>query len=56
MENREMTLVRLIGAPRDLVFKAWTDPGLLAKWWGPRKFTNPVCEFDPKEGGAIRII
>jgi uncharacterized protein YndB with AHSA1/START domain len=56
MENkRELTLTRLYGAPRELVFKAWTDKNLLEKWWGPRLFTNPVCEVDAKDGGSLRI-
>jgi|GEM_PF-17336 len=51
----ETVLTRTFHAPRALVFQAWTDPKHLAKWWGPRGFTNPVCEFDPRPGGAIRI-
>ena len=38
-----------------LVFKAWTDPEHLARWWGPHGFTNPVCEVDVRPGGGIRI-
>jgi uncharacterized protein YndB with AHSA1/START domain len=52
---RELTLTRLIDAPRALVFQAWTDPQHLAQWWGPQGFTNPVCEVDLRPGGAIRI-
>jgi uncharacterized protein YndB with AHSA1/START domain len=37
------------------VFRAWTDTKQLAEWWGPKGFTNPVCEVDPRVGGAIRI-
>lgn len=37
------------------VFEAWTDPVLMAQWWGPKDFTNPVCEFEPRHGGGIRI-
>ena len=42
-------------APRDLVFKVWTDPEHLAQGWGPHRFTNPRCEFDARPGGAILI-
>jgi len=52
---KELTLTRILNAPRELVFKAWTDAELLAGWWGPRGFTNPVCEVDLRPGGAIRI-
>ena len=58
MENqipRELTLTRIFNAPREIVFKAWTDPRLLAQWWGPHGFTNPVCEVDARPGGAIYI-
>jgi uncharacterized protein YndB with AHSA1/START domain len=54
--TREFTLTRIFDAPRETVFRAWTDPKQLAKWWGPKGFTNPVCEFDARPGGAIRIV
>jgi uncharacterized protein YndB with AHSA1/START domain len=50
-----LTLVRVYGASREQVFRALTDCALLAQWWGPRRFTNPVCELDPRPGGAIRV-
>jgi uncharacterized protein YndB with AHSA1/START domain len=49
------SFTRFIDAPRERVFKAWTDPKDLAHWWGPKGFTNPVCEVDARPGGAIRI-
>lgn len=56
-ESSEPALVitRTFDAPSDLVFKAWTDPKQLAQWWGPSGFTNPVCDLDPRPGGAIRV-
>jgi uncharacterized protein YndB with AHSA1/START domain len=51
----DVTIIRLFNAPPDLVFKAWTDAELVAKWWGPHGFTNPRCEVDARPGGAIRI-
>jgi uncharacterized protein YndB with AHSA1/START domain len=54
--GREVTITRIIDAPRDLVFKAWTDATHLAQWWGPKGFTNPVCEIDARPGGAMRIV
>ena len=50
-----LTLERELDAPRRLVFEAWTDPKHLARWWGPHRFTNPVCEAEARPGGAIRI-
>ena len=54
-EEQELVLTRVFDAPRELVFKAWTDPKCVAQWWRPRGFTNPVCELDVRPGGAIRI-
>lgn len=51
----ELTITRVLNAPRALVFRVWTDPHHLALWWGPKGFTNPVCEIDLRPGGAIRI-
>ncbi|HET7710403.1 MAG TPA: SRPBCC domain-containing protein [Thermoanaerobaculia bacterium] len=51
----ELVLEREFDAPRQLVFKAWTDPAHLARWWGPSGFTNPRCELDVRPGGSIRI-
>ena len=51
----EVTLTRIFDAPRDLVWKAWTDPAMLARWWGPHGFTNPRCEADVRAGGKILI-
>jgi uncharacterized protein YndB with AHSA1/START domain len=53
--TRELTLTRVFDAPRDLVFRMWTEPKHMAQWWGPKGFTNPVCELDLRPGGAIRI-
>jgi uncharacterized protein YndB with AHSA1/START domain len=53
--SKELTVTRIFDAPRELVWKAWTDPKLLARWWGPKLFTNPVCELDLRPGGAILI-
>lgn len=53
---QELTLTREYDAPRDLVFKAWTDKELVSKWWGPDGFTAPVVELDVRPGGAIDIV
>jgi uncharacterized protein YndB with AHSA1/START domain len=50
-----VSFTRHLAAPRALVFKLWTDPKHLAKWWGPKGFTNPVCEFEARAGGRIYI-
>ena len=53
---QELTLMRTFDAPRELVFKAWTDPSVLAKWWGPNGFTTPICQVDPRPGGKLYIV
>lgn len=49
-------LTHVFDAPRVLVWKAWTDPKMMAQWFGPRGFTNPVCELDVRVGGSLRIV
>lgn len=54
--KKELTITRVFDAPRDLVWKAWTDQKLIEKWWGPRGVTNPTCEWDARLGGQIYIV
>ncbi len=54
--EREIEITRVFDAPRALVFKAWIDPKHMMAWWGPKGFTNPVCEVDARVGGAWRIV
>src|ERR1700722_9157906 len=54
--ERELVIDRVFDAPPEIVFKVWTEPAHLARWWGPKGFTNPVCEVDPRVGGAWRIV
>jgi uncharacterized protein YndB with AHSA1/START domain len=53
--THDLVLTRVLDAPRSLVYKAWTDPKHLARWWGPHGFTNPVCEVDLRPGGVLLI-
>jgi uncharacterized protein YndB with AHSA1/START domain len=55
MPVKELTLVRVFDAPREKVFRAWTDEKQLAQWWGPKDFTNPVCKLDARPGGKIYV-
>jgi uncharacterized protein YndB with AHSA1/START domain len=54
--ERTVTITRVFDAPRDLVWKAWTDPKMIAQWFGPREFTSTVPEFDLRVGGAFRTV
>jgi uncharacterized protein YndB with AHSA1/START domain len=51
----DLVITRVFDAPRELVFKTWTETKHMAQWWGPNGFTNPVCELDLRPGGLIRI-
>jgi len=50
--NCTILSVRIIDAPRHLVFKAWEDPEILKTWWGPKDFTNTFYTFDFVPGGT----
>jgi uncharacterized protein YndB with AHSA1/START domain len=47
----KIMLTRTFDAPRKLVWKAWTKPEQLMRWWGPEGFTSPVCKVDLRMGG-----
>jgi uncharacterized protein YndB with AHSA1/START domain len=53
--EQQLTITRILDAPRELVFQAWTDPKRVAQWWGPKGFTAPVCELDVRPDGSILI-
>jgi uncharacterized protein YndB with AHSA1/START domain len=54
--DRELVLTRLIDAPRAAVFRAWTDPDLLKRWFAPHPYTTPVAELDVRPGGASLVV
>lgn len=54
--QHELSLTRLIDAPRKKVFRAWTEPDLLAQWWGPNGMTTPLCEMQLWVGGLFRTV
>jgi uncharacterized protein YndB with AHSA1/START domain len=54
--DREIVSTRVFDYPRELVFQAWTDPVHLARWWGPKGFTNTFHEFDLRRGGVWRFV
>ena len=55
-QRKELTLERTFDAPRELVFKAWTDPALVAEWWGPHGFTSTAKTWDVTPGGQIDLV
>jgi uncharacterized protein YndB with AHSA1/START domain len=55
IEERTLVLTRVFDAPRALVFKAWTQPEHLARWWGPRGYTLLSYKVDLRTGGEYRF-
>ena len=55
IETERMVVTRIFDAPRELVWKAWTDPKYVMQWWGPKGFTSPVCQMDFRVGGKYLI-
>jgi uncharacterized protein YndB with AHSA1/START domain len=54
--QRVLVITRVFDAPRDLVFKAWSEPERLVQWFGPKGFTSTVVgSMDPRRGGAYRF-
>ncbi len=51
-----LDISREFEAPRDLVFRAYTDPELLIQWLGPRKYTMTIDKYEPRDGGQWRYI
>ena len=53
--NREISITRILSAPIDLVWEAWTNPEYIAHWWGPSGFTNTIHKMDVTAGGEWRL-
>jgi len=51
LQDRELVISRIFDAPKELVFKVWTEPEHIKNWWGPGPFTAPRCEVDLRPGG-----
>lgn len=54
--ERSLTIQRTFDAPRERVWEAWTEPELVAEWWGPDGFTNTIHEMDVRPGGVWRFV
>ncbi len=54
-DERTLVITRIFDAPRELVFKAWTEPEHMAHWFGPRGFTSKVLRNELRPGGGYRI-
>jgi uncharacterized protein YndB with AHSA1/START domain len=56
MSSDEVRITRIIDAPPEEVFQAWTDPEQLRRWWGPGEFTCPEADVDLRPGGSYRLV
>lgn len=54
--SQTITSTVILDAPRELVFKAYTDPKLFAQWWGPSRYQNRIEKFDSRPGGSWRVV
>jgi uncharacterized protein YndB with AHSA1/START domain len=51
----QLRIRRTYDAPREMMFRLWTEPEHIKRWWAPRDFTVPHAEFDARPGGKLRI-
>jgi len=51
-KETELFITRIFDAARELVWKAWTEPERVKRWWGPQGFTAPFCRIDLRVGGT----
>lgn len=55
-EPTDLKLEKMLNAPRDLVWKAWTDPAHIKRWWAPRPYQTPEVEIELRAGGKLRTV
>jgi uncharacterized protein YndB with AHSA1/START domain len=55
-KDRELIITRVLNAPRELVWKVWTEPDHIKNWWGPTGFTNTIFKMEVKPGGEWDFI
>ena len=54
--DRELVLARIIDAPRESVYRCWTEPKLLTQWFAPKPWTTPRAEMDVRAGGTSLVV
>ena len=55
VKKRDLVITLSFAAPLEMVWKAWSDPALIMRWWGPDGFSCPSCEMDFREGGTSLV-
>lgn len=53
--TRDLVVRRIVNAPLDLAWRAWSQPEQMQRWWGPQDYTCPRCEMDFREGGSTLV-
>lgn len=53
--EQALTITRVFDAPLEMVWKAWTEPDSVTRWWGPKNFTSPLAEIDLRVGGKYHF-
>ncbi len=56
LAGRDFVITRVFDCPRELMWKMWTDPQHLARWWGPRKLSTRVEALEPRVGGEYQFV
>jgi uncharacterized protein YndB with AHSA1/START domain len=54
--KQEIVLTRIFDAPREIVFRTYTDPSTISEWWGPRSMTTTVDRMEVRKGGVWRFV
>lgn len=52
---KQIEVTRIFNAPVEMVWKVWTDPELVKRWWGPKHYVSPVAKIDFREGGKSLV-
>lgn len=55
LQKRDLVITRVFDAPIEQVWKAWSEPDYVMRWWGPEHFTAPLAEIDFREGGTSLV-
>ncbi len=55
VKKKDLVVTRIFDAPVEQVWKAWSDPELVMRWWGPKGFTSPLARIDFREGGTSLV-
>ena len=53
VKMEDLVISRIIDAPLELVWKAWTEPEQIQRWWGPKDYASPTCQLDLRVGGKF---